>query len=279
MTLTVLNSFVVPTNLLLRDTTYDLSLQQPVSLLTNSTGCFIMPGYGPVGANLLPLTSITPCDGVNMIGTIMRAGRIVTVAPHVVNNQTSTDFCTGDPALPLSCQTSVGVAVSNLIGAGGNVIAFPAVFSKNNISTAGMYLGLSGQYRAIGQLLPGLLSDNDHMPSYWDPLYLVFAGAWKTKQPQQVQVFAATYPATQWFSPVPITIPQGDLIGLALAYMPVRPPSNPPTQPIAPKENNSRTGIIVGSVIGGIAAFAFFVGMAIFVRKSFSFQYRRIPDM
>lgn len=276
-TISHLNSFVVPSDLHLLDATYDLSLKQPVALITNATNCYLMIGYGPAPHEPLPLQELHTCTNATTVGSILAGFRIVTVHNREQNGRKMADFCAGDPTTPLNCQTDTDTVVSNLIGATQNPVFFPTVFTKNEATYVGIYSSTSGQMKYLGQLRTGSVANNDHMPTYWDPVHLVFAGAWKTG-PNQIQIFAATHPTQGWFSPPPGLLPQGNLIGLALAYKPVFTPVATPQYQPPTKAPSSKTGIIVGSVIGAIAAFALFIGIAIFVRKSFSFQYRKIPD-
>lgn len=257
----------------LLDVTYDLSLKLPVSLITNGSTCYLLSGYGQEAP---AYTELKTCAGATILGSVLGGSRIVTVSNEDQNGALSSNFCSGDPTGPLSCRRSNGITVSNLIGATNNPVFFPTVYSQNNATSVGIYSATIDQLRSLALLRPGLLSQNHHMPTYWDPINLVFAGAWKITD-GSIQVYAVTYPAHGFVSLPHTNLGQGSLIGLALAYKPVFNPITPPQQH-APEKDSNKTGIIVGSVIGAIAAIALFIGVAFFIRKSFSFQYRRIPD-
>lgn len=265
----------------LKDVTYDTTLKLPVSLLFNATGeCFIMVGYGPSNTTqALTLTQLQSCNNVSTIGTLLGSNLIVTVANLNLNGVQTAEVCRGQPGLRMSCDRAAGTVYSNLIGSTAQLGVFPAVYTR--LSTNENFVGVLNQLdvaTALGRLTAGNVFANQHIPIYWDPTYSVVAGAWKTNG-KQIQVFAATYPYQGWYSPATFDLPQGELIGFSLAYKPVSAPVTRPTMPVHPvKAPSSKTGIIVGAVIGGVAAFAFFVGIALFIRNSFSFQYRKLPN-
>lgn len=280
--ISTVNSFTIPPTMVLKDVTYDLTLKLPVSLLINaSSECFIMVGYGPVNASQqLTLTQLESCNNVSTIGAMLDSNILSTVATLTTNGISSSEVCRGQPGLKMSCDRNYNVLYSNLIGSTKQLGVFPAVYTR--VSTNENFVGVLNQLdvaTALGRLTAGNVGDNQHIPIYWDPVHSVVAGAWKTTS-KQIQVFAATYPYQGWYSPASFALPQGELIGFALAYKPVPPPTRPPTTPTPPVKapSSSKTGIIVGAVIGGLAAFGFFIGVALFVRNSFSFQYRKIPS-
>jgi hypothetical protein len=272
--LTIVNSFVLPSSMRLVDTTYDLTLKQPVSLIQNGTNvCNILIGYGPVLGQPLSLTGLFPCDNATTLGSVFKGNQMVTVAP-ASGVAGYIEICFGPTGSSPVCRERQ-MTISNLIGATDNPPFFPTVYTVNNETLVGIFQTALMQFRAIYTLPPGTLADNFHMPSYWDPINLVFAGAWRTAG--KILLFAATWPIVGFFAPPPVEIPQGSVIGLTLAYRPVPTPRAAPfSEPLAAPVSSNRTGVIVGSVIGGLAAVGLLAGIIIFVRRNFSFQYRRL---
>lgn len=259
------------------DVTYDLTIQQPVSLVVNGTSCGLMVGYGPVADEPLSLMPLKNCEGITTIGSMLKAKLVGTVSVEDVEGTKATKICQGDPSLPLRCERHFNVIVSNLIGSTTQLSIFPLAYTRN---ATNQLTSIAGAYNALATFIPyGTLSAGDttanaHIPIYWDPLYSVVAGAWKTLK-NEIQVFAGT-PYGGWFSPMPFVLPKGDLIGFALAYKPVTSPTyRPHSSPRPPfTVPSSRTGLIVGLAIGGVAATALVVLIIVFVRRSIAFQPR-----
>lgn len=281
---TAVNNFTLPSGMSLVDVTYDLTIQQPVSLVINGTNCGMLVGYGPSAGGALNLRPLRACTGISTIGTMLGANSMATVANEVVNGYGAVEICQGRPDAQLRCERHYNTIVSNLIGSTAQLGLFPLAYTKNSTMDVSSYAGAYNAlfaFSAYGKLLPGNPDANSHIPIYWDPLYSVVAGAWKTTK-KEIQVFAGT-PYQGWFTPPPFVLPSGDLIGFALAYKPVSSPANRPPMysPHAPtKEPASRTGLIVGLVIGGVAAATLIGLIIVFVRRSIAFQpkYRQLPN-
>lgn len=266
--------------MVLKDVTYDLTLKQPVSLLVNTTNgsCGYMVGYGPSNVTFpLNVTQLSSCTNVTTIGSMLSTNLMATVANLVVGGVPTAEVCIGHPGVRMNCERSPNIYYSNLIGSTAKLAVFPSIFTRtaNNENIVGV-LNQLDLMANLGSLSAGSIADNEHVPLYFDPANSVVAGAWRTAA-KTIQVFAATYPIKGWLTSS-FALPQGTLIGFSFAYKPVHTPraSVPITPPVNPP--SSKMGVIVGSVIGGLAAFALFIGVAIFVRKSFSFQYRKLPD-